>query len=85
VLEKLFSKKFLAKEKEIINKAIECLVSNKHLTTKQDQALKNALNEVKRAFNEGDNEGGALAIEKVLDIANAPRGVNAEVTDTKFA
>jgi hypothetical protein len=68
VLEKLFSKKFPSKVKETINKAIECLVLNKHFTAKQEQEIKNALNEAKRASNEGDSDGVDLAMEKISNI-----------------
>ncbi|GHV25754.1 hypothetical protein AGMMS4952_04340 [Spirochaetia bacterium] len=71
VLEKLFSKKNPPKIKEIINQAIECLVSNKPLTPKKEQEIKKILNEAKRASNEGDSDGVDSAMEKIIDIARS--------------
>jgi hypothetical protein len=73
VLEKLLNNKLPSNVKATINLAIKSLVSKGHLSTKEEQNIKNTLNEVKKAYIDGDDDGVDSAIEKIIDTVTKRR------------
>jgi hypothetical protein len=66
VLERLFDSELPLDVKGTLNLVIDRLVSKKHLSPKQKQDTKNALNKIKDAFNNSDNDGIESAMEKII-------------------
>jgi hypothetical protein len=73
ILDDISRKEISLTLKGTINLAIECLISKKHISPKEEQTIKEALKRVERTINNGDKEdleaAADEAMEKITEIA----------------